>query len=318
MLPLPSEMKRELSILLPAYNCCSLFLVKKLQAQANKLNLLNPEFRYEIIVADDGSTDTSVIENNRKINSIENCRYVERKKNVGRSAIRNFLINEAKYDFLLFIDGDLSVDDDDFLLKYITSQSNDVIVGGIKIKGDKKANTGNLRYLYEKKQERKHSVEHRRKNPFSNFRTVNFLVAKAIIKSHMFNENIDRYGYEDVLLGKALHDSGYYIEHIDAPVVFDEFEGNRDYIRKIEQSLETLYDFRTPMAGFSKLLDVFNHMKDTIFYPLIVLWHRYLGKIERNILIGRYPNLMVFRLYQIGYFVMLYHKAERKDNIDNE
>ena len=70
-----------------------------MQAQAALLS----DFEYEILVADDGR-DLSTITANRKINEIENCRYIEREKNVGRSAIRNFLAKEAKYEWLLFID----------------------------------------------------------------------------------------------------------------------------------------------------------------------------------------------------------------------
>lgn len=318
MLPLSLEMKTELSILLPTYNCSSILLVEKLQEQANGLRLLHSEFRYEIIVADDGSTDISVIQNNRKINSIENCRYVERKDNVGRSAIRNFLIHEAKYEFLLFIDGDLSIDDNNFLLKYAFSISNDIVVGGIKIEGDERANKGNLRYKLEKKHESKYSVEHRIKNPYTDFKTCNFLAAKEIMEAHLFNENIKKYGYEDVLLGKSFKKSGYIVEHIDAPVVFDVFDENVDYIRKLEKSLENLYDFRTQLEGYSKLLDIVNHIKNTIFYSLIILWHRCFGKIEFSILVGNKPNLMFFRLYQLGYFVTLFHKSERKGNIGSE
>ena len=80
-------MINSLSILIPTYNNVCFELVKTLQAQAALLS----DFEYEILVADDGSTDLSTITANRKINEIENCRYIEREKNVGRSAIRNFL-----------------------------------------------------------------------------------------------------------------------------------------------------------------------------------------------------------------------------------
>lgn len=47
-----------------------------MQAQAALLS----DFEYEILVADDGSTDLSTITGNRKINEIENCYYIEREK----------------------------------------------------------------------------------------------------------------------------------------------------------------------------------------------------------------------------------------------
>lgn len=69
-------MINSLSILIPTYNNVCLELVKSLQAQAALLS----DFEYEILVADDGSTDLSTITGNRKINEIENCYYIEREK----------------------------------------------------------------------------------------------------------------------------------------------------------------------------------------------------------------------------------------------
>ena len=65
--------------------------------------------RYEIIVADDGSTDKHTCHINKEILELENARYILRKENVGRAAIRNFLAKEASYEWLLFIDGDMTV-----------------------------------------------------------------------------------------------------------------------------------------------------------------------------------------------------------------
>ena len=81
-------MINSLSILIPTYNNVCLELVRDLQAQASILSSTN-DLEYEILVADDGSTDKNAIEKNRKINELNNCRYIERKENIGRAAIRN-------------------------------------------------------------------------------------------------------------------------------------------------------------------------------------------------------------------------------------
>ena len=64
----------KLSILIPTYNKICLGLVESLQAQASLLS----DFHYEIIVADDGSTDNSTIEANNAINKLPNCQYREK------------------------------------------------------------------------------------------------------------------------------------------------------------------------------------------------------------------------------------------------
>ena len=130
-----------LSILIPTYNNVCLELVKSLQAQASLLYSssdslsLSSHFEYEILVADDGSTDERTVEGNRIINTLPRCRYIERKENVGRAAIRNFLAREAKYTWLLLVDSDLHIDHPNFLLNYLKAEG-DIIVGGLKIGGD--------------------------------------------------------------------------------------------------------------------------------------------------------------------------------------
>lgn len=114
-----------LSILIPTYNNVCLELVKSLQAQASLLYSSSDSlsssshFEYEILVADDGSTDERTIEGNRIINTLLHCRYIERKENVGRAAIRNFLAREAKYTWLLFIDSNMNIISHQYLANYL-------------------------------------------------------------------------------------------------------------------------------------------------------------------------------------------------------
>ena len=104
-------MINNLSILIPTYNNVCLELVKDLQVQASLLS----DFSYELLVADDGSTDKMTVKENLAINDLENCRYIEREKNEGRAVIRNFLAKEAKYEWLLFIDSNMNVINSQYL-----------------------------------------------------------------------------------------------------------------------------------------------------------------------------------------------------------
>ena len=64
-------MINSLSILIPTYNNVCLELVRDLQAQASILSSTN-DLEYEILVADDGSTDKNTIEKNCEINGLDN------------------------------------------------------------------------------------------------------------------------------------------------------------------------------------------------------------------------------------------------------
>ena len=117
----------EVSIVMPVYNCTCVQLVTELARQCRDIEGLH----YEIIAADDGSSDTDCIKENRAINDMEFCSYVERGFNSGRSAIRNFLVTRARYDFLIFLDSDIRIDSEDFILAYLNAGCEGIVYGGV-------------------------------------------------------------------------------------------------------------------------------------------------------------------------------------------
>ena len=99
-------MKQELSILIPTYNTKCAGLVKALHRQAMQIEGL----KFEILVADDGSTNQkTTTENNREISMLPHCSYLIRPTNSGRAAIRNYLAQSASSEWLLFIDCDVEI-----------------------------------------------------------------------------------------------------------------------------------------------------------------------------------------------------------------
>ena len=252
-----------LSILIPTYNNVCVELVKSLQAQASLLYSSSDSlsssshFEYEILVADDGSTDERTIEGNRIINTLPHCRYIERKENVGRAAIRNFLAREAKYTWLLFIDSNMNVISHQYLVNYLEKES-DVVYGGYQIKRDAETRERlkyNLRYIFESAGTQNGNHLQRQAHPYADFHTSNFIVKRNILLKHPFDERFSHYGYEDVLWGKNLKDNHIPILHVDNPLGYEHFIGNMSFLYKTEESLRTLYQFRNELQGYSKIID---------------------------------------------------------------
>ncbi len=294
-------MTRRLSILIPTYNNVCVALVKSLQEQASLL----PDLSYEILVADDGSMDSSTVEENRVINKLENCQYIEREKNVGRAAIRNFLARQAKYEWLLFLDSDLHVDNPQFLHNYCTSEG-DIVVGGLKIGGYTEKWGNNLRYKYEKACEKEHDYQHRIEKGDKEFRTTNFLISKSAITECPFDENFKHYGYEDVLFGKQLTLQGYHITHIDNPILLDDYETNLQFVLKTEEACRTLYLFREDLKGYSKLIDYSSRLSKWRFIkPLILVSYPWIGLHIKSRLIGNKPNVFWYNVYKLMYYIHL-------------
>lgn len=303
----------DLSILLPSYNNVCVSLVQALQRQADALRgKLDKPFRYEIIVADDGSTDAACIDANRVIGDMLHCRYLRMEHNVGRAQIRNVLISESCGDYVLLIDSDLFLCDDNYLYKYATSTA-DVVYGGTRIGGeglvmvDNEANTehlkGNLRYIYEKKAEPSHRAVFRQLRPNQEISVCNLYARRDIMEAHPFDSRFKAYGYEDVLFGKRLAESGIEVTHIDNPVLINEFEPNSVFVKKTEEAILTLCRFEQDLEGYSNLKTKVAVLGRCIPLSLFRLWHRIMKNKEKRNLTGPKPSLMLFKLYKLGFFL---------------
>lgn len=303
----------DLSILLPSYNNVCVSLVQVLQRQADALRgKLDKPFRYEIIVADDCSTDAACIDANRVIGDMLHCRYLRMEQNVGRAQIRNVLISESRGDYVLLIDSDLFLCDDNYLYKYATSTA-DVVYGGTRIGGeglamvDNEANTenlkGNLRYIYEKKAEPSHRAVFRQLRPNQEISVCNLYARRDIMEAHPFDSRFKAYGYEDVLFGKRLAESGIEVTHIDNPVLINEFEPNSVFVKKTEEAILTLCRFEQDLEGYSNLKTKVTTLGRYIPLSLFRLWHRIMKNKEKRNLTGAKPSLLLFKLYKLGFFL---------------
>lgn len=290
--------KQEISVLIPTYNHVCVALVKGL---AQQLEAVGGD--YEIIVADDGSTDAATVAENQVINTLPHCRYIVREENVGRAAIRNFLVREAQQPYVLFIDSDMTLISDDFIRRYLDSDCDTVIDGGVAIGGDPDTLKGNLRYRYEKAEEARHTAPERQKTPYQHLHPANLLVRRDLMLDHPFDERFRHYGYEDVLLGKSFREQRIPIAHIDNPLGFCTFETNADFVAKTEEGLRTLGQFRDDLRGYSRLLTLISNIHIPAVLTVIRLWHRLFGRLERRNLCGNRPSITVFKLYRLGYFI---------------
>lgn len=299
-------MKDCISILIPTRNDPCAGLVADLKAQADALAAKSGgAFRYEIVVADDCSTDHAVMESNSVIGAMGNCRLIRRDENMGRARIRNFLAEQARYDYLLFIDGDLFANSPSFVETYAMSTGRGIVYGGTCIGGDTEGLAGNLRHLYEKAAEESHKAAMRRLHPYGEFSAANFLARRETMLEHPFDNRFKAYGYEDVLFGKQMKAAGVEIEHIDNPVRIDTFETNEVFVAKSEEALRTLHQFRDELAGYSNILNAINRIRRFVPLSLIKTWHKAMARRERLNLTGRHPNLTIFKIYKLGFYLSL-------------
>ncbi len=257
-------------------------------------------------MADDGSTDPAALAANRTLAPHSQCRYLERGHNTGRSAIRNFLARQARGEWLLYIDNDMEVHHDDYLARYVSHplvQSPDttatpcLLYGGYTVGGDRQALRHNLRYTYEKAHTANASATERNARPHADFHTSNFLTPRTVMLAHPFDERIHRYGYEDVLWGKTLAQSGIGVQHIDNPLGFDHFETNRQFLDKTDEAMLTLAEFADELQGYSALLPLARRIRRTHMTAIV---EKMAAKVIRPLLEGNNTSLFLFNMYKLG------------------
>ena len=292
---MPVNTSKSLSILIPTYNDICVDLVKSLSAQAGSIDGL----AYEIIVADDGSTDRHSVEINREISTLPHSRYIERGANAGRAAIRNFLAREARYDLLLFADSHMSVISPDYVRNYLAHADNALVYGGYTI-DTRQPEMSNLRYVYELSCLSSQDYRERRQHPYSNFHTSNFMIHRDVMLAHPLDERFRRYGYEDVLYGKTLKAAGIEILHIDNPLGFNRFESNERFLEKTLEGLHTLYDFREELRGYSRLLDLSSKLQRWHLSAIVRFVYTIVGRSVRRNLTGSNPSATLFKVFRLG------------------
>lgn len=285
-----------LSILIPTkdYNCR--MLIEELSRQGEALAV-----PYEILLGEDGSSFEGV-ELNRPVATLPECRIIEYRENQGRARIRNRLAEEARYDNLVFIDSDAIVEKNDFLATYVKFlRNNDVVCGGLYHPVIIPSPDCTLRYKYEKNADRKRPAYVREKNPYNDFSTFNFAIKRNLFLSIRFDENIKEYGYEDTLFGHQIKARGVTVKHIDNPLLHTGLESNRLYLRKIEQSLKTLYTIREDIDT-TPLLMAYRRLRSVRLVPFAAWCWRNVQTLLRNNLMGEKPSLFVFKLYKLGFY----------------
>lgn len=285
-----------LSVLIPTYNRECVLLADELSGQIEACGL-----DAEVVVLDDGSTNMNVLAENAAIDDIPHCRYVVSPKNQGIARSRNRLMDEAKGDFLLFLDSDVWPTNDTFLKKYLeAAEGSDVVVGGLDYRRGEEAVANPLRLSYGISSEVR-SVEQRVKEPYAAFISSSFLITRRVSEIVRFDETFDRYGHEDTLFGSALKDAGLSIKHIDNTVFHDVTDSAEQYLSKVRIAIQSLSMHAEQLRGHSRLLSLYYLLlKLRLTKPVYGIFQNFRGPMERHLL-GKRPTVAVLSIYKISY-----------------
>lgn len=286
-----------ISILIPAKDYACYPLVEALHKQGEASGM-----PFEILLGEDGSTAEG-LRLNSAADNLSCCRRIISKENIGRARIRNMLAREAQYPYLIFIDCDAVVENEGFISCYARAlKKSQVVCGGLYHAPTLPCNDCTLRYRYEKKADKKRDAATRGKAPYDRFTTFNFAIERELFLGIRFNERITKYGHEDTLFGKELKKAGIEILHIDNMLLHNGLESNEIFLKKTEQSLESLAMIEKEI-GYTPLLDTVKRLSRYRMTGLFMVYWKHNRKRLRKNLLGNNPSLFRFNLYKLGYYI---------------
>lgn len=296
-----------ISINIPVYNFDVRGLVYQVAKQGEKLG--NP---FEIRVYDDGSQQQFKLLN-REIETSPNVVYLELEKNMGRAAIRNKMGLDAKFQYLLFIDADSKIINENYLKNYLDNvRPNRVLCGGTAYSKTKPTEKEKLlRWVYGTNREAVSAETRNNKKGFI-ITSNNFLIEKRVFELIHFRDELKNYGHEDTLLGYDLFQNKIEIYHINNPVEHTGLEDAESFLEKTKLALENLHRIANGLLNvdseFERQVHFLNaYAKITKYVPhvLLALVYKTFKKLMERNLKSKTPNLFWFDFYKLTFFATL-------------
>lgn len=291
-----------LSILIPNYDEDVSTLVHELHRQASQLDTT-----FEILICDQASSDRH-LNTNEALNELAGVRYFKWNERKGRAANRNHLANEAKGEWLLFIDSDALLIEPDSLQRFWNAKHWDSASCGTMYYPPSPPEDSSLilRWKYGREREMKSPIE-RSRNPFDSFISFVFLIGKDSFNKVRFNEKVVEYGHEDTLFGQQLKEAYIRPMHIDVNVLHDGLIPGEAFLEKVRQanrSLKVLVDHDLANQDYG-VYRWFLRLKKVGGVPVMrAYFKRNREKLESQLL-GPDPSLRKLDFYKLGYFCEL-------------
>ena len=286
-----------LSILIPTYNYDCQGLVDALNVQARELGV-----QYEIIVFDDTSTERF---------EFRDCRVIRSERNVGRAAGRNALARAARFEYLLYIDSDSMPARGDYLRRYVERIERKLQDAACRVSTPQVLVISGGR-VYRKAEDVEHSLLPaygrrervvRECQPMAPFMSPNFLIDRATMLAHPFDESFRGYGHEDTLFGIELMLAGIRYTVIDNPVVHCHIETNAEFLRKNREALRTLKKMAEGRDGVGCVCTELRQVSKMVRWSRFVPFRLPMGLavlMEKVIL--RWPTDRLLQVYKFLYY----------------
>lgn len=292
-----------LSILIPIYNTDVGPLVAALVAQTEKLDQ-----EIEILLRDDGST--TMEEANRSLANLPKVHYSTNTKNLGRSATRQALAQEAQFEQLLFLDADVLPTGVHFLKQYLEAPKleNQIGCGGIVYQSSLPEQDQVLRYVYGVQRESLTAAQ-RQQRPYMVLSANLWIPRKLFLE---FNDQLENFYGDDLVLSQKIRTKGLPVIHLDNPVAHLGLESSEAFLNKTEEMIHNLVRLEKEgqiQPDLMRLQTAYIKLHKTGLCKLFAWLVRSLrGPIRRNLL-GSKPSIRLLDAFKLQRYTELKRNA---------
>ncbi|WP_347922394.1 glycosyltransferase family 2 protein [Pontimicrobium sp. SW4] len=296
-----------ISVLIPVYNYNIAELVNELHKQ-----LVASNIDFEIICLDDKSNQY-IIDLNLSIGSLSNTIYKLSDKNNGIAVNREILVNTAIYDWIILIDADVELIDDNYISNYLQAIKNghEVVFGGISYKSTQPDTNSILRWKYGKQCEELEANK-RNSHPYKVTSAANLCIKKDVYKQFGLGDIGNSYGM-DIFFGPQLKLNKVPVIHIDNSVYHLGLESSSKYLGKVKFAVSTLLKLHCNnkvKEHENDLLKTFLLMKKTGLNYICSGLYKVLNSGIKKQLLSKKPKITLLQLYKILY--MCYYDLNKR------
>jgi len=243
----------QLSVLIPFYKDDPRATVLAMATMANP--------KVEILAWDDGTNDAAVTDAIETTLSKQNANIsvFVCPENQGRSAARNALFDEAKGDWVLFLDADMQPGDGNFLARYleaIESDAGDVFFGGFIVEETGSGETALHRELSRASDCANASA--RAEHGPQHVASSNLCVRRDVLITEPFDAAFTGWGWEDSEWAARVAKS-YRVVHLDNPAVHLGLETDDTLLSRFATSGPNYARFTQKHPEFAQELPLFRH-----------------------------------------------------------
>lgn len=287
-----------ISICIPVYNYNIDDLIDQLLQQC----ALQKEYT-EILIYDDSSTEDI---NLNFIDELVTTYYG--KENMGSVESRKFLANKSQNKWILFLDADLELPNQDFLANYFSVIKNnaDLYYGGVIYNEREPDPEKILRWKYGHRKETR--IPKSSEDIYTHFISCSYLINQKTFNTIFTNSTIKGYG-QDIYLSLLLKQYRINVEYINNPVIHLGLETSEVYLKKSLEGIETTFNAEQKGLipdNYRPVQRAYLKLKRTKSLKLFIGIIKSREKIIRKNLLSTNPKLIYLD------FIKLYHYSRLK------